>query len=226
MVVVERKTRYPRGVLGSMRAFVKSKVFDHFPGLLWRGPATGRRVALTFDDGPDELTENYLDVLDDLGVPATFFVIGKFVEAHPHLAREYVRRGHQVASHGYDHTRYPLLSRRELLDQCTRTDTAIGGQITGRSWTRPPFGAVDARTLIGLRAAGYEIAMWSLDSLDYSHKDAASVAATCAPEHVTAGDVILFHEGQEWTLDALPRIVAGLHAAGLECVTMHDLFAR
>jgi peptidoglycan/xylan/chitin deacetylase (PgdA/CDA1 family) len=42
---------------------------------------------------------------------------------------------------------------------------------------------------------------------------------------MTAGDVVLFHEGQQWTLDALPRIVADLHAAGLECVTMHDLFA-
>ena len=48
----------------------------------------------------------------------------------------------------------------------------------------------------------------------------------CSPEVVTAGDVLLFHEGQPWTLDAIPRIVAALHASGLECVTMHDLFAR
>ena len=74
--------------------------------------------------------------------------------------------------------------------------------------------------------AGYVVALWSLDSQDYTDKDPASLAERCGPKHVRPGDVILFHEGQEWTLEALPRIVTGLQASGLECVTMYDLFAR
>jgi hypothetical protein len=62
---------------------VKNAVFDRVPGLLRRGPIASKRVALTFDDGPDELTPNYLEVLDDLGVPATFFVSGENVVKHP-----------------------------------------------------------------------------------------------------------------------------------------------
>ena len=212
-----------RGVLTTVRSFVKNAVFDALPSILRRGNPTTRRVALTFDDGPDLLSERYLDVLDDLGVPATFFLIGARAANHPELVREYLRRGHQVAGHGFDHMRFTRLSRRALLEQCAKTDEALGGQLNGRPWVRPPHGSLDATSLVNLVASGYTIAMWSLDSRDYDTTDPAQVAEQCAG--ITAGEVVLFHEGQEWTLEALPRIVAGLHAAGLECVTMHDLFA-
>ena len=213
-------------VVTAVRSIVKNSVLDRMPGVLRRGPLTGKRVALTFDDGPDELTPRYLELLDDLGVPATFFVCGEQAARRPDLVREYVRRGHQVANHGFDHTRFTALSRRELLDQLARTEHAIGGQVTGRAWVRPPHGALDARSLLALRAAGYIVALWSIDSCDYDIRDASQLAEKCSPAVVGAGDVLLFHEGQPWTLDALPRIVAALHGSGLECVTMHDLFAR
>jgi peptidoglycan/xylan/chitin deacetylase (PgdA/CDA1 family) len=201
-------------------------MFDRVPGLLRKGSTASKRVALTFDDGPDSLTLRYLDLLDDLGVPATFFVCGNRAEKQPELVREYLRRGHQVASHGYDHTSFPKLSRKQLLDQLDKTEAAIGGQVSGRAWVRPPHGSLDAMSLITARAAGYVIALWSLDSQDYTDKDPASLAERCSPKVVRGGDVILFHEGQEWTLEALPRIVTGIQASGLECVTMYDLYAR
>jgi len=210
----------------SVRAAIKNVVFDRVPGLLRRGPATTKRVALTFDDGPDEMTLRYLDVLDDLGVPATFFVLGEHAHDHPELIREYVRRGHQVAGHGYDHQRFTKLKRGELLDQCKRTDEAIGGQPTGQPWVRPPHGSLDSLSLISLRVAGYVVALWSLDSCDYEDRDIASLTERCSPHAVSGGEVLLFHEGQEWTLEALPRIVTALHASGMECVTMADLFAK
>ncbi len=215
----------PAGQMPSLRARVKDVMFDRVPGLLRRGPAASKRVAITFDDGPDELTPRYLDLLDDLGVPATFFVIGELADKRPELVREYVKRGHQVAGHGYDHTRFTKLGVRELLDQARKTDSAIGGSPTGRPWIRPPHGALDAGSIVALRAAGFVIALWTLDSRDYADRDPAKLAERCAPAHVHGGDVLLFHEGQEWTLEALPRIVSALHASGLECVTMHDLFA-
>ncbi|HEY5933884.1 MAG TPA: polysaccharide deacetylase family protein [Kofleriaceae bacterium] len=204
---------------------VRNAVFDRVPGLLRRGPATARRVALTFDDGPDHLTTQYLDRLDDLGVPATFFVIGEYAEAHPDLMQDYMRRGHQIASHGYDHTRFTKLDRRALLDQCSRTEQALGGQMSGRPWVRPPHGSIDATSLATLLLARYTVALWTLDSCDYGDHDPASLAERCSPSKISPGEVLLFHEGQQWTLDALPRIVTAIKAAGYECVTMLDLFA-
>ena len=213
-------------VATSVRALVKNVVFDRVPGLLRRGPTTARRIALTFDDGPDAMTPHYLDMLDRLRVPATFFLIGELCQRHPEHVREYLRRGHQIAAHGFDHTRFTQLSRRELLDQCTRTDAALGGQLSGRPWVRPPHGAIDAPSLLSLRIAGYTVALWSLDSCDYGDRDPEVLAARCGPDKVNPGDVLLFHEGQPWTLEALPAIVGNLQAAGFECVTMHDLYAR
>lgn len=209
----------------SVRALMKEVVFDAVPGLLRRGPSSCSRIALTFDDGPDDLTERYLDVLDELGVPATFFVVGENAAARPQLVRDYLRRGHQIASHGYDHTRFPELSRRQLLDQCARTESMIGGQISGRPWVRPPYGALDASSMLILLAARYTVAMWSLDSRDHTTRDERELVRRCAPDRVRGGEVLLFHEGQPWTLAALPRIVHRLRAAGYELVTMHDLFA-
>lgn len=212
-------------VTASVRALVRNAVFDRIPGVLRRGPAHARRVALTFDDGPDHMTGRYLDLLDELGVPATFFLLGRSAEELPDTIGEYLRRGHQLASHGYDHRRFPLLGRRALLDQCAQTERALGGQATGRPWVRPPHGSVGAGSLLTLITAGYTVAMWTLDACDYSDHDPASLAARCSPARVSPGEVLLLHEGQSWTLEALPPIVAALHDAGYECVTMHDLFA-
>lgn len=209
----------------SLRARIKQVVFDRVPGLLRKGPTDRRRVALTFDDGPDDMTSQYLDVLDDLGVPATFFLLGHAAKNRPDDVRDYLRRGHQIASHGYDHTRFTKLSRKELLDQCRDTEAALGGQLSGRPWVRPPHGELDTAAIFSLLAARYTVALWSVDSEDYGERDPSVLAARCSPPNVGSGDVLLFHEGQQWTLNALPRIVTALHAAGYELVTMHDLFA-
>jgi peptidoglycan/xylan/chitin deacetylase (PgdA/CDA1 family) len=229
-LVVASKHRYGCGVIGvlrrQLRSVVKDTVFRVIPRsrLVQRGSAQERRVALTFDDGPDHLTKAYLDLLDELDVRATFFLVGKGCEREPELMREYVRRGHQIASHGYDHTHFTRLSWARLRDQLRRTDDVLGPSSTARSWVRPPYGRVDGRVLAQLLASGKMIAMWSLDSRDYETRDATEVAERCSPRHVAPGEVILHHEGQTWTLDALPRIVAGLRDAGYELVTMAELF--
>lgn len=211
----------------SALAALKNLVYEAMPAsvLIRRGPPNVRRVALTFDDGPDDLTGEYLDLLDRLGVPATFFIMGDRSADRPELVREYVRRGHQVAGHGWDHQAFPSLSPGVLRDQLRRTDAAIGPQPTGRRWIRPPYGAVSPRVIAQLAAAGYTIALWSFDSDDYVLEDPQAVIARCDPAAIRPGEVLLFHEGQRRTLDALPGIVAGLRGAGYECVTMADLFA-
>lgn len=209
-----------------LKSLLKEAAFQAVPAsrLCRRGPKDRKQVALTFDDGPDAMTSAYLDRLEELGVPATFFVVGKFCEAHPELAREYVRRGHQVASHGYDHTHFTRLGFGALKSQLRKTARVLGPRATARPWVRPPYGNLNARVLAQLLADGQLVAMWSLDSLDYELHDPDAVAARCAPSVVSPGEVILLHEGQSWTLDALPRIVGALRDAGYELVTMAKMF--
>lgn len=202
---------------------MKAAVFDHVPRLRRRGPTHTQRVSLTFDDGPDERTVEYLALLEELGVPATFFVCGNAVDRHPQLVTDYLRHGHQLASHGYDHARFTKLSRAQLLAQCAKTEAAIGGQPSGSPWVRPPHGSLDTSSTLTLLASGFTVALWTIDSCDHSDRDTDSLVARCT-DTIASGDVLLFHEGQAWTLAALPRIVEAIHARGLECVTMFDLF--
>ncbi|MBK7540099.1 MAG: polysaccharide deacetylase family protein [Myxococcales bacterium] len=191
-----------------------------------RGPVGAKRVALTFDDGPLPLTDAYLRCLDDLGVAATFFLMGDLVEVDPGIVREYVRRGHQVAPHGYHHTMFSSMSSRELAGELRRCGEIFGTQAQARPWVRPPHGALNTRSLAVALASGWSIAMWSFDSYDYKLNSADDLVERCSPTAITDGEIVLMHEGQQWTLDALPRIVEGLRGAGLECVTMADLLAR
>jgi peptidoglycan/xylan/chitin deacetylase (PgdA/CDA1 family) len=193
--------------------------------VVWRGPAERRRVALTFDDGPHAMTPRYLETLARLDVPATFFIMGVYVERDPSVVAEYLRGGHQVGGHGYYHKRFTRTRPDELVDHLRRTSRALGPVPHGH-WVRPPHGSLGPVDLATMLATGYTVAMWSHDSRDHDRAAPEVIAERCAPSRLRPGDVVLFHEGQEETLAALPRIVGALHDAGYELVTMADLFAR
>lgn len=191
--------------------------------LVRRGPNAPKRLALTFDDGPNEATPELLRVLDELDVPATFFLMGDLLERSQIRAADYLAKGHQVASHGYDHQRFPSLSFAALRNQLEMTDVELGAQPTGRPWVRPPYGAIDARTLANLARLGVTVALWSVDSLDYETDDPSQLVARCTADGIGAGDVFLLHEGLAHTRAALPEIVAYWRARGFTFVTMADL---
>ena len=209
-----------------LRRNLKRLVFGAMPAsrFLRRGPSDRKRIALTFDDGPCPQTLEYLDLLYQLDVPATFFVVGDRAERHPELIQEYIRRGHQVAAHGYDHQRFSVLTVAQLDDQLRRTELAIGPQRTMHPWVRPPYGAMSVRSLAQMTASGRVVAMWSFDSEDYTRREPADLIARCTSPAIQPGEVVLFHEEQAWTYAALPAIVKQLRDDGYEFATMADLF--
>lgn len=191
--------------------------------LILRGPAQGGAVALTFDDGPDGMTREYLELLDDLRVRATFFLLGQQVQKHSDLVLEYLRRGHELAGHGFTHRRFPSLSREALEDEVRRTQDLLPPVPGPLTLVRPPQGATTARSLLLCAALGYSTVLWSLDTLDYRLKTGAEIVAHVAAQPIGPGEILLLHEGQRWTLDALPGIVQDLRERGLRLVTLSEL---
>jgi peptidoglycan/xylan/chitin deacetylase (PgdA/CDA1 family) len=192
--------------------------------LLTHGGRDGRRrrVALTFDDGPDAMTPQYLDVLGRLGVRATFFFVGENVERAPGIVREVVRRGHEIGSHGWTHDPFDTMSRERLSDELARTATVLPA--TGRRpMVRPPHGALSPRALLQIAAAGYRVVLWSVDSDDCRTRDSHVVERRLEPGRLAAGDIVLLHESQLWTLKALPAAVRAMQDAGWELVTVGEL---
>jgi len=191
--------------------------------LIRHGSREGRRLALTFDDGPDEMTPTYLELLETLGVEATFFVTGANCAKHPQLVRDIEERGHELAGHGYTHTRFTELDTSALLSELRQTQALLPKPAGRRPLVRPPHGALSPRALATIAYAGFTTAMWSHNSEDWRERDPALLAQHCEPRRLRAGDIMLLHEGQQWTLDALPAITKQLRSAGFELTTVSGL---
>lgn len=200
--------------------------------VVWRQPRGAARpgeraqVAITFDDGPHELTRDYLAVLAEHRARATFFVVGDQCERYPELVQAIAEGGHELAGHGYTHRRFPLLSAEELRDELVRTRELLPRDPHRTALVRPPHGAVSLSSTLTSARAGFTTVLWSHDSGDWATHRAADVTRTFEREALPAGAIVLFHEGQSWTLEALPEILRILNEAGHELVTTGELLGR
>ena len=160
----------------SGRAIVHGRlVLEGSPWPRDRSPPAG--IALTFDDGPTDLTPDDLSVLDCFQARATFFVVGELCAARPDLVAAITARGHQLAGHGYTHRRFPSLSASELKDELLRTAELLPASSRWRPLVRPPMARFLCRRLSPVRGAGFTTALWSYNSGDWCTKSANDVLA-------------------------------------------------
>jgi len=195
---------------------------------LWNSVNTSRKVvALTFDDGPHgKLTPQLLDLLQRENVRATFFVLGRLVEANPRIVQRMAAEGHEVANHTWDHPRLPSLSR-EKFDEQIRKTTAIIEQNTGKKVTimRPTYGLYNERVKNELlEEYGLDIILWSVDPNDWK-KPGANAVARRLVEGAHPGAILLAHDIHPGTIAAMPRAIADLKAKGYEFATVSELLA-
>jgi peptidoglycan/xylan/chitin deacetylase (PgdA/CDA1 family) len=213
--------RVPANLTSRLKALAARVIPDRV--LVKIGPPGARRVALTFDDGPQAMTDAYLDLLDRYDARATFFLVGEECARYPDAVLRIVARGHEVAGHGYSHTAFPELGISALRDELARTAALLPPAPTARPLVRPPFGATSFRSLAVSAQAGYTSVLWSRDSDDCRTTSSDEIVARLAPDALTPGEIVLLHEGQEWTLAALPRALEALAASGWQTVTVGDM---
>ncbi|HEY6785368.1 MAG TPA: polysaccharide deacetylase family protein [Gemmatimonadales bacterium] len=177
-------------------------------------------VALTFDDGPHpEGTPAVLEVLDQAGIKATFFLVGEQVERRPALAAEIAARGHLVALHGYRHRPQPVLPARVVREDMARGSEVIA-EATGvaLNWHRPPYGLYSPAGLDAARQRGLRPILWSRWGKDWRRLTTPERIAARATRDLQPGEVILLHDADfyssrgshERTVEALRLIVREL----------------
>ena len=194
-----------------------------------------RQLALTYDDGPnDPHTFRLLEVLARHNVRATFFLIGRYVNRRPDIARELVRGGHVVGNHTWSHPNLifasPLQTRLQLQD-CEQALTDAVGEHS--RLFRPPFGGRRPNTLKIARALGVEPVMWNVTGWDWKGKPAEYVERRVSRQ-IRGGDVILLHDGnheafgadRSQTVVATDRLIARYKAEGYEFVTVPEMMER
>jgi peptidoglycan/xylan/chitin deacetylase (PgdA/CDA1 family) len=192
-----------------------------FGPVLHRLPGGGRRVALTFDDGPDPVaTPLVLDALCAYDVRATFFVLGRAAERWPDLVRRMVAEGHRVGNHGYTHRKLhrlgPAAVRRELEAGANAIERVCGAwprYFRAPHAFRNPWVSCIARSL-GQTTVGWCLGVWDSD------RPGAEVIAARVLAGIRPGSVVLLHDGDGSDLEgdrtqtamALPDIIEGLWA--------------
>ena len=206
-----------------------------FGPALVRGPATGGRVALTFDDGPaSPFTEQVLDILQSRNVKATFFVCGQNVERYPEVLKRIHAEGHLVGNHTYSH-KFPYFRRRAFFaEEIDRTQEAIERVIVQRpAIFRPSFGARWLGLYDVLEERGLRLVTWSDTGYDWKYDSPEIVRRTL--EKLGPGSIILLHDGNETyppekvdrsnTVRALPAILDATLKAGLTFVPLSEFLS-
>lgn len=201
------------------------------PVPLRRARAVAARVALTFDDGPGDVTPALLDRLAELGVRATFFVVWERARQSPELVARMRREGHDVALHGARHVHAALWAPWRAHSALVAAARALRDATEGSCLPlfRPPWGAMNAALARAARTAGLRVALWSLDGRDYRADMTAEAIAAHVATHARDGDIVDLHDAggaagaPGRTLAAIGPMVGGLRARGLEPVRLSEL---
>ncbi|GAA0513316.1 hypothetical protein Ade02nite_89380 [Paractinoplanes deccanensis] len=191
-------------------------------------PTTEKLVALTFDDGPlPDYTPRFLDALDDAGVPATFFLVGRHLEKHADLVRNRLDR-HELGNHSWSHDDLATLDLTAARRELERAHDAIKRH-TGREPTllRPPYGHLGGSTVLAADAMGYDIALWSHQMRERRYAGDPAAQARDLTDTMRPGSIVLAHDAGDKrrlvALDALPTLIAGLRHRGYRFVTVSEL---
>jgi len=182
-------------------------------------------IAMTFDDGPNSaLTPKLLDILKARGVKCTFFILGSLASMHPNIVARIAAEGHEVADHTWDHTLITKLSQSGLDHQIVDTANVLRG-ITGK-WPRlfrPPYGGTNPRLNRLIRAAyNMKVVIWNVDPDDWK-RPGPNVVAERLISHASKGAIMLAHDIQPGTIEAMPQMFDTLLQKGYKFVTVSQL---
>ena len=181
------------------------------------------RIALTFDDGPSDVTDRVLDALEKEGAKAAFFVLGERVAGCESKLRRMAAGGFQIGNHTWSHECIREIPEGEVRSTVARTSDAIQGACgVAPSAMRPPWGKWSDAALAVLGEMGLSAVFWNVDPRDWKAGDAQSTI-----EHVfdqaDDGCIVIMHDYYETTADAVEVIVPELVSRGFELVTVDEL---
>lgn len=211
-----------------------------FPGMNFLGPVISRgrtgemKVALTFDDGPHEVTTvKILDLLDRYQVKAAFFVSGMNALRYPELIREIVRRGHMIGNHSMRHDPFVMLKPSRTLEREVReAQTVLQKMGIDALAFRPPVGIINPRLSSILAQKGLICVTFSCRARDAGNRRVQNLAGRILKK-VKGDDIVLLHDRPAHRVQdealfwlELEKILSGMKNRGLNMVSLPELIGR
>ena len=199
--------------------------------LIVKGRTDEKLIALTFDDGPDETTEQILDVLNQFQVKATFFVVGENCRMRPEVLVRISKEGHEIGNHTYKHPKFRGKTKEQIGQEIAETNKTIS-DIIGREPVlfRPPGGTVNNNVVEAAKEPQVRIVLWTpeSDSKDWINPGVGRIIMNVLKSS-HAGNIVLMHDGggnRSQTLYALPEIIRRLKDRGFTFVTVTELMEK
>lgn len=216
------------------RGFPQRKIEDlvsKFPKLFYReGPRNVKKVALTFDDGPDSVyTPQILDILRKHKVKATFFLIGNRAELFPDVVERMVKEGHIVGNHSMTHPNIIKLNKAQTLKEIQACEDVLFSMVGYKpAFFRSPYGSLDSKKVKEISQMKVKLIAWNVDSLDWKSLTAEQVKYNIL-ENVREGSIVLQHasgskeENLTGSVAALEEVIKTLKKDKYKFVTVSEL---
>jgi peptidoglycan/xylan/chitin deacetylase (PgdA/CDA1 family) len=182
-------------------------------------------VSITFDDGPDDmLTPQLLDHLQDLGIPATFFCIGKKVNGNEKILKRMHREGHLIGTHSYSHSNWfdlfsPARMRKELENSVHAVLEATGMKPL---LFRPPYGVINPMLKRALHGSGLQVIGFSNRAWDTSNRKQEIILARIM-KNLKPGDIILLHDTVRESAEVIKTLAEQMKQAGYRILPLDQL---
>jgi peptidoglycan/xylan/chitin deacetylase (PgdA/CDA1 family) len=207
----------------------KNEKFQFFGRLTDRVETTEKVVALTFDDGPTKYqTKEILKALDEAGIKATFYLVGKSIEENIQETKYIIDKGHEVGNHSYSHQRMILKSYRFVAEELEKTNELIAqAGYRGEISFRPPYGKKFLSLPYYLHNKNITTVTWDVEPETHLDKNAsARDISKYVVQNTKPGSIILLHvmfKSRVNSLAAVPLIVQQLKGKGYRFVTVSEL---
>lgn len=177
-------------------------------------------IALTFDDGPGEYTEELINCLVENNAKATFFMLGQNVEAYPEIAKKVSDAGMELGNHSYSHPDLVTIGSEAAAQQVSNTDAALKSATGFEAIVmRPPGGSFNDSVKA---AIDHPLIIWSIDTRDWATKSEDQTYQVVM-DNAQDGSVVLMHDIHEWSVKAAIRMIPDLIAKGFKLVTVSEL---
>jgi peptidoglycan/xylan/chitin deacetylase (PgdA/CDA1 family) len=185
---------------------------------------TEKKIALTFDDGPHEMTLLVLDVLKKYNAKATFFCIGKNIEAHPDILKKVIDEGHTVGNHSYSHSPFfDFYRKNQVIAEIQKTDALIESALGKKTRLfRPPYGVTNPSISRALAVTKHKTIGWNIRSLDGVVKKENFLLDRII-KRIKPGGIVLLHDTSIQTASVLEQLLSSLEQNNYNVVPLEEL---
>lgn len=183
------------------------------PDIYYQGNVDEKIIAFACNiDWGNEHISPMLDIFNENKISITYFPTGKWAEKNEDILKEIYKYGHEIGNHGYNHVDYDKLGYEENKKEIKKTHDIIKNTLGIESkYFAPPSGAFNDNTIMAAKDLGYDLILWSIDTIDWRQDSTKQVIIDRVINKVHNSAIVLMHPTEE-TVKALPEIIEYLHS--------------